>query len=71
MNIFFLILIVSCCYRSYEGRKDLFEQRQQVEYIQTRKIWEEKLRNELKMILKSVGYRSDDESDDESDEDVK
>lgn len=58
-------------FSSYEGRKDLFEQKELIDYIRAKKRYEEQLREELKTALKSAGYRSDDESDGDSDEDVK
>ncbi|CAF4182314.1 unnamed protein product, partial [Rotaria sp. Silwood2] len=54
----------------YDGRKDLFEQKQSIDNIRMRKGWEERLRDELKSLLKNVGYRSDDESNGDSDEDL-
>ncbi|CAF2069418.1 unnamed protein product [Rotaria magnacalcarata] len=55
---------------SYEGRKDLFEQRQSIDYTRVRKRFEEQLRDELKSTLRNVGYGSDDESNGDSDEDL-
>ncbi|CAF1382169.1 unnamed protein product [Rotaria sp. Silwood1] len=54
----------------YDERKHLFEQKRSIDYIRMRKGWEEQLRDELKSIMKSVGYRSDDESNGDSDEDL-
>jgi len=58
-------------FRSYFGRKNVFEQEQQINYLQQKKQFEEELRDDLKLILRDVGYRSDDESNPDSDDDVK
>ena len=58
-------------FSSYDNRKKLYEQRQQIDYLEMRKRWAIQLRDDLKSVLKSVGYRSDDDSDTDSNVDVK
>jgi hypothetical protein len=68
---FLLENILHLFFRSYFGRKNAFEQEQQIDYLQKKKQFDEELRYDLKLILKDVGYRSDDESNPDSDDDVK
>ncbi|CAF3729180.1 unnamed protein product [Rotaria sordida] len=54
----------------YDERKNLFTQKQSINFVRMKKGWEEQLRNELKSTLKNAGYRSDDESNEDSDEEL-
>ena len=56
---------------SYFARKNIFEQEQQTDYLQKKRRFDEELRDDLKSVLKDVGYRSDDDSNPDSDDDVK
>ncbi len=63
-----LSLLTFEVFRSYFARKNVFEQEQQIDYLQKKRQFDEELRNDLKSVLKDVGYRSD-ESDPDSDDD--
>jgi hypothetical protein len=67
----FFLNKISFFSRSYFGRKNVFEQEQQIDYCQKKRKFDEELRDDLRSVLKDVGYGSGDDSDSDLDDDVK